>query len=120
MKVELGSIIAERRLRVSGRPELDVRVRLGTPQPFPDAPYGDYYCPYQIVGLGSQKVRYAGGVDAIQALELAIHILPTELDALREQHPGLGWTDAPDGEYGFSHAVSKFTENGAPRHDDDE
>src|SRR4026208_821544 len=99
MKVELGPVIAERQLRVAGRPESDVRVRLGTPRPFPDAPYGDYYCPYQIVGVGSEKVRWAGGVDAIQALELALHILPTELDALREQHPGLGWVDAPDGHY---------------------
>ena len=91
MKVELGSVIAERRLRVTGRPELDVRVRIGTPRPFPDAPHNDYYCPYQIVGLGSAKVRYAGGVDAIQALELALHILPTEQDALRQEYPGLGW-----------------------------
>jgi hypothetical protein len=119
MKAELGVLIAERRLRVSGRPELDVRVRLGTPRPFSDAPHGDYYCPYQIVGLGTEKVRYVGGVDALQALELAMHILPTELDALREDHPGLGWANAPDGEYGFSHAVSKFAENGAPAHDDD-
>jgi hypothetical protein len=119
MKVELGPIIAERRLRVTGRSELDVRVRLGTPRPFPDAPYGDYYCPYQIVGVGNEKVRYAGGVDAIQALELALHILPTELDALRQEYPGLGWADAPDGDYGFSHAVSKFRENGPPRHDDE-
>jgi hypothetical protein len=76
MKVELGSVFAERRLRASGRPELDVRVRLGTPRPLPDAPHGDYYCPYQVIGLGNEKVRYAGAVDAIQALELAIHILP--------------------------------------------
>jgi hypothetical protein len=119
MKVELGTIIAERHLRVSGHPELDVRVRMGAPRPLPDAPYGDYYCPYQIVGVGTEKVRYAGGVDAIQALELALHILPTELDALRQEYPGLRWADAPDGDYGFSHAVSRFIENGPPRHDDE-
>jgi hypothetical protein len=119
MKAELGSIVAERRLRIAGRPDCDVRVRLGTPQPFPDAAYGDYYCPYQIVGVGSEKVRYAGGVDAVQALELALHNLPTELDALRQDNPGLGWANAPDGDYGFTHAVSKFAENGPPRHDDE-
>jgi hypothetical protein len=119
MKAELVPIGAERRLRVTGHPELDVRVRIGTPRPFPDDPHANYYCPYQIAGLGSAKVRYAGGVDAMQALELALHILPTELDALRQEHPGLGWVDAPDGDYGFSHAVSKFVENGAPRHDDE-
>jgi hypothetical protein len=119
MKVELGSVIAERRLRVTGRPDLDVRVRLGMPQPLPGASYGDYCCPYQIVGVGNEKVRYAAGVDAVQALELALHILPTELDALRQEYPGLGWVDAPDGDYGFSHAVSKLAENGPPRHDDE-
>ena len=119
MKVDLGSVIAERRLRVSGHPELDVRIRIGTPRPFPDAPHGDYYCPYQISGLGSAKVRHTGGVDAVQALELAIHILPTELDALRQTHPGLGWEDAPEGDYGFSKAVSSFAQDGAPGHDDE-
>jgi hypothetical protein len=119
MKVELGAVIAERRLRVIGRPELEVRVRIGTPRPFPDDPNTNYYCPYQIHGVGSGKVRYAGGVDALQALELAIHILPTELDALRQTCPGLGWVDAPEGDYGFSHAASTFAQNGAPRHDDD-
>jgi len=119
MKVELGPVIAERRLRVTGHPELDVRLRIGAPCPFPDAPHGDYYCPYQISGLGSAKVWYTGGVDAVQAVELAIHILPTELDALRQKHPGLGWEDAPEGDYGFSKAVSRFVEDGAPTHDDE-
>ena len=119
MKVELGTVIAERQLRVTGRPEFKVHIRLGAPRPLPDAPHGDYYCPYQIVGVGSEKVRWAGGVDAIQALELALHILPTELDALRQEYPGLGWANVPDGEYGFSHAVSKFAEDGPPRHDDE-
>ena len=119
MAFELGPIIAERRLRVTGRPDLDVCIRIGTPRPFPDAPHGDYYCPYQISGLGPAKVRHTGGVDAVQALELAIDILPTELDALRQTHPGLGWEDAPGGDYGFSRAVSRFVQDGAPRHDDD-
>src|SRR5215468_4845322 len=117
MKVELGSVIAERRLRVTGQPELDVRVRIGAPRPCPDDPQTNYYCPYQIAGLGIGKVRYAGGVDAVQALELAIHILPTELDALRQKYPGLGWVDAAEGDYGFSRAVSTFAENGPPRHE---
>jgi hypothetical protein len=119
MKVELGSVIAERRLRVAGKPELDVRVRIGAPRPFPDDPQANYYCPYQVTGLRSSKVRYMGGVDAVQALELAIHILPTELDALRQEYPGLGWVDASDGDYGFSRAVSTFAEDGPPRHDDE-
>jgi hypothetical protein len=114
MKVELGQVIAERRLRVSGRPDLEVWVRLGTPRPFQDDSTDDYYCPYQVSGVGDAKVRYASGVDALQALELALHILPTELDRLRKKYPGLGWEDAAEGEYGFSKAVSAFREGDAP------
>ena len=112
MKVDLGTVIAERRLRVSGQPELDVRVRIGAPRPYPDE--RDYYCPYQVVGIGKQKVKYAGGVDALQALELAVWILPTELDALRQAHPGLGWLDASEGDYGFSRATSMFDGSDPP------
>jgi len=101
MEIALGSVIAERRLRVTGQPELDVRVRIGTPSPFFDSPHSSYYCPYQITGLDDSKVKYAGGVDGVQALELAIRILPAELDALRQRHPGLGWEDALEGDFGF-------------------
>jgi hypothetical protein len=50
----------------------------------------------------------------LRALELAVWILPTELDALRRDHPGLGWLDAPGGDYGFSRAESVFDENDPP------
>ena len=108
MNVELGQVVAERRLRVLGRPDLEVWVRLGMPRPFPNDRLNNYYCPYQVTGIGDGKVRYAGGVDSLQALELALHLLPTELDRLGQEHPGLGWLDAPDGDYGFSKAVSSF------------
>ena len=61
---------------------------------------------HQITGLGDGKVRHAPGVDAVQALEEAIHILPTEVDVLRQHHPGLRWEDAPAGDFGFSRAKS--------------
>lgn len=115
MKVELGQVVAERRLRVLGRPDLEVWVRLGMPRPFPDDPNENHYCPYQVTGIGDAKVQYAGGVDPLQALELALHLLPTELDRLRRQHPGLRWEDGPEGEYGFSKAASAFRSDDTPR-----
>lgn len=102
MKYELGEVIAKRRLNVPGQPDLAIWVILGTPRPFPDASRGDYYCPYQITGIGDEKVRHAAGVDSLQALELALHILPTMLDSLRMAHPGLRWENARAGDYGFS------------------
>lgn len=55
MIIELGTVIAERYLDVIGSPGLEVRVKLGAPQPFPDGQ--DYYCPYQITGIGREKVK---------------------------------------------------------------
>lgn len=101
MEVELGQVIAERLLRAVGSDGLDVRVLVGLPYPFRDEPYDNYLCPYQVKGLGDAKVRHATGVDAVQALELALRILPVQLDVLRVQHPGQ-WEDASAGDYGFS------------------
>jgi len=108
MKVELGLVVAERRLRLSDDPDREVWVRLGLPQLFPDQPFRDYYCPYQIVGLGDERVRYAAGVDSLHAIEGALLLLPTELNALRKSYPGLGWEDAPDGHYGFGPTVMSY------------
>lgn len=102
MIVELGTIVAERRMRVTGHTELDVRVRIGMPRLFPDDPLQNYYCPYQIVGIGSEEVEYVSGGDAFKALELALCALPIELDSLRRCYPGLGYQDCADGDYGFS------------------
>ena len=67
----MGTVIAERRLRVAGQPELDVRLRIGAPQPYPDGPLQNYYCAHQIIGLGRDGVRHTGGVDGVQAWSLA-------------------------------------------------
>jgi hypothetical protein len=98
----MGPVVAERRLRVSGRPDLDVRLRIGKPRPYPDDPRENYYCPYEITGLGKEHGGHIGGVDAIQAVELTLRVLPSVLDALRREYPGLGWEDAPPGDYGFT------------------
>ena len=62
----VGSVIAERKLTLSGRST--VSVLIGKPEPFPDG--NGYSCPYQIVGLGGEQIRRAGGDDTVQALLL--------------------------------------------------
>jgi hypothetical protein len=101
--VELGDVVAERRLHVAGETERVVLVRIGRPQPI-DA-RADYYCPYQIVGVGSERVKYACGVDSLQAMEEAIRILPAELNRLRRSCPGLRWEDGAAGDFGFRPVV---------------
>ncbi|HYD46948.1 MAG TPA: hypothetical protein VEB21_01305 [Terriglobales bacterium] len=61
-----------------------VQVRIGFPAPA----RRDWRCPYQIVGLGSRRVRYAYGVDSMQALQMALEAVAIELRPHRSQ---LSW-----------------------------
>jgi hypothetical protein len=71
----VGQVIATRELDIADGSK--VLVTIGIPQPFPELT--SFYCPYQIDGLGKRHVRYAGGVDAVQALELAMKCIATDL-----------------------------------------
>ncbi|HWB82995.1 MAG TPA: hypothetical protein VG675_02560 [Bryobacteraceae bacterium] len=101
MKIDsLGDVIAERLLRcgkAEGRVQRVV-ISLGRPLQFPDSQ--DFFCPYQIVGIGDEKVRYAGGVDSLQAIQLAIDLIAAELSSAEED---LSWEAGEVvGDLGFS------------------
>ena len=84
----IGTVIAFRELSLRGVNA--VTVKIGKPEKFPDG--DDYYCPYQIEGIGDGRVRYAGGVDAVQALELTLNRVGAELHASSEAKSGtLNW-----------------------------
>src|SRR3954468_20210562 len=90
MTFELGDLIAECELRFMpdhGEAHA-VTVRLGRPVPDPRAPDRSWCCPYQILGTGRDRVFAIFGVDAMQALLLALHTIPVELAAYVRQHPG--------------------------------
>ncbi len=55
---DVGVQIATRDLQANGR---TITVVIGRPEKFPEGE--DYYCPYQITGIGNERVRYAGGLD---------------------------------------------------------
>ena len=110
MSINLGTVIAQRRLAVTGDPEANIMVRIGAPQPYPDASPASYFCPYQITGIGDQKVRRASGVDAVQALEMLVLVLPLELEVLARKHADLRWEHAADaGDFGFSERLLSAT-----------
>jgi hypothetical protein len=90
---EIGEPIADRKL-VMGTDE--VVVTIGKPQPFDDDE--DYYCPYSIEYGGRKKVSYAGGMDAVQALQLAMKKVGTDLAYLaKTQGVSIAWlSDTPD------------------------
>jgi hypothetical protein len=76
---------------------------MGKPQPFPDSKESDdTYCPYQITGAGDQRVRYAAGVDAFQAIELALKMIGADLSNLNRGLNGrLCWECDQSGGLGF-------------------
>jgi hypothetical protein len=87
----VGTLLAERVLDLetsAGRRH--VRVLIGIPRELPDST--DVYCPYQIVGILGGGVRYTEGVDAAQAIYLAMEAIGTALAATPEARSGrLSW-----------------------------
>lgn len=96
---DIGTVIAVRTLSLSG--EEKVTVTIGKPKRFPEG--DDYYCPYRIVGIGNERVRHAGGVDAMQALVLALRMIGAELYTSPEARSGaLRWMGrSREGDLGF-------------------
>jgi hypothetical protein len=80
---ELGDVIAERRLVFEATEgwTRDVSVKIGRPVLDPSAPRETWVCPFEIQGLGTGRAMGILGVDAMQALLLAIHTIPSELAA---------------------------------------
>jgi hypothetical protein len=98
----IGEIIARRELHVGNptEPQRKVQVLIGKPVAFPDS--GGYYCPFQIVGVGAEQIKYAAGVDAIQSLQLVMLMLGATLQFLNEGLNGtLRWEGSSEGEFGF-------------------
>lgn len=95
-KVE--TIIATRELILSDGKE--VSVIIGKPEKFPDS--DDYYCPYQVIGIGKGNVRYAGGIDSVQALLLTLNMIGADLYTSKEAKAGiLSWKGGAKGDLGF-------------------
>ena len=82
---ELGTVIAERRLILD--PDETVTVRIGLPFT-PEAHPNESWCPYQIEGLGTGKVRRAIGIDDFQSLWLALVTVGSTLYASEENKTG--------------------------------
>jgi hypothetical protein len=101
---EIGEVIAERWLYLEGEPQKRIRVVLGKPIERPNgSEHGLSYCPYQILGIGDEKVRYSGGVDCFQAIELAMGLIGADLylkfNPRNDQR--LRWEGGKEGDLGF-------------------
>ena len=97
----VGTVIATRMFHFVGEDTAkEIQVRIGKPCPFPDGK--DFYCPYQITGVGDGNVQYAGGIDAVQALQLAMRMIACDLGLLNKSCGGkLRWEGDEAGDLGF-------------------
>jgi hypothetical protein len=85
----VGEIIAVRQLALNGK--YAVTVTIGKSVQYPTG-NPDYYCPFQITGIGRENIRYTSGVDAIQALHGALQVIGTYLYTSSEYKSGsLRW-----------------------------
>ena len=99
---DIGEIIATRTLYFfdEGDNKRTVSVFVGKPQPSPDSP--GYHCPFQIIGIGSQKAQLARGTDSIHGLQSALILIAANLNHLNDELGGkLRWDGGSRGELGF-------------------
>ena len=77
-----------------------IEVIIGKPERFADSE--DYFCPYKIIGLGKEKIKYAAGIDGIQAIQLAMKMIGADLYSSKEAKEGfLKWEGGDEGDLGF-------------------
>jgi hypothetical protein len=94
---DISEPIAVRRL-TAGNDE--VIVTIGKPALFEDG--NDYYCPYAVDFMGKRKVKYAGGADAVQALQLAMEKIGVDLAHLKTPSSSpVTWMEDTPGDTGF-------------------
>ena len=98
----IGELFVSRTLQLNDKNSTHVRITIGKPQKFPDGQ--DYYCPYQIIGLGDGKVNWGGGIDEIQALLLTLERIGITLSNSEEYKQGnLSWIGSEENNLGFPH-----------------
>ena len=87
---ELGEVLAERSFVFEAEVgwSRTVEVKIGLPVQDHLPPATAWVCPFQILGLERDRVMGIFGVDALQALILAIHSVPLELAAFARETPG--------------------------------
>ncbi len=97
----LGRVIAIRQFTLRGSPRKAVVVKLGIPRKDMQKG-GDWLCPIQVRGLGDPTVKHIHGIDAFQALIMALECVRAHLEPRRGQ---LSWAAGEKGQTGFPRYV---------------
>ena len=92
METQPNRIIAERTLTFARNSDSHLVVRLEAPEM--NVASGDYLCRYHISGTDIEISKYAAGLDAFQALQLAFIAIGANLVYLEQQtEDTLRWSD---------------------------
>ena len=105
----VGVIIAQRRLHVRGAPRRTVLVTLARPRRTKGSE--EWECPFRIKGAGIHRLEYGFGIDAFQALTMALEGIRYFLD--RSPEP-LVWS-AFDDHSGFQRVIPFVAQRGGMR-----
>lgn len=104
MKVEsIGEVIAEREFTLirDSNESQTLLVTLGKPQRAPN--HTDFFCPYEIRNDGTQAVYGLCGIDAFQAMPMALKGIALKAEVIRENSGGRLIGDGGDkGDLGVS------------------
>jgi len=107
---EFGPVIAERRLHPRGAPQRTVVVSLGKPRRMKGTE--DWECPFRIAGAGIRRVDHGCGIDAFQALTMALEGIRYFLD--RSSTP-LVWSGVFEDQTGFQRLIPLMPEGANTR-----
>ena len=99
MQLPMTEVIAVRRFWWDGEPERPLLVSIGKPLQTTDSK-GEFYCPIQTTGFGSDNsVQPIFGVDAFQAIELAMRYVGWRMFDINAKNNGrLRWEFGDDGQ----------------------
>ena len=98
MKIEKISEPIATRILTAGSD--NVTVVIGKPEKFRDG--SDYYCPYSIEYRNKAKFSYAGGMDSVQALQLAMRKVGADLIHMgTTTGTAFSWLSDTTGDTGF-------------------
>ena len=101
MRVDsIGEVIAVRRLFLVDEPNREILIKMGLPQKTPGEE--DFYCPFQITGIDDARPQAIIGIDAFQAMQLAMRYIGARLALLNRNNGGrLRWEGDEQGDFGF-------------------
>lgn len=91
--------VATRELKIrNGAADVAVPISIFAPEP---SGHGDWLCRFEIGWPGKTRVMNVGGIDAMQALLLAMQIIGAELYTSADHQAGRLYWDEPGRGYGF-------------------